>query len=182
MSPWTCAWARTLGHRVAALVLGLLVCAGAQAATIGYDILLDTDSNPATGCTITTPKGPFTGVEQVLGTQVQTNASGAQVIGVTLQGCTGAALGAPAVVSPGGWPVGLGVGSQGSAVIETFLPLAQLAGASTIRAGVMTYVDDGATPCWGLKSPSVPGHSLAPSHPFRPCRPGCWRCWQPASA
>ena len=46
---------------------------GAGAAQL--TILLDTDNNVATGCTVATPGGPFAGVETVLTTQVVTTTS-----------------------------------------------------------------------------------------------------------
>src|SRR5690606_3665120 len=97
------------------------VCTLAAAAT--YDILLDTDNHPATGCTLPTARGDFTGVELVLSTTVDDASS--TVIGVTLQPCEGGALGAVRTVSSDAWPVGSFArpSTDEVAVIETFLPL-----------------------------------------------------------
>jgi hypothetical protein len=87
-------------------------------------VVLDTDHNAATGCTVTTPSGTFTGAEVVLTTTVNTATNPPTVGAVTQQTCVGAVLGAPVPVSPGGWNVGVGLGVAGYDVIETFVPVA----------------------------------------------------------
>ncbi len=137
--PFARAWAR--------LLVASLLCAGtsAWAANLTYDILLDVDNNPATGCTVAlpAPHGSFAGVERVLTTTVTTDAGGASVTGVWLRTCSGGVLGSPTQVSAGGWPVGLGAGEQGTAIVETLLPLAQLGAAAQVRAAVMSSTDAG---------------------------------------
>lgn len=141
--------ARALAGGLSQLLAGALIwaaaCTGAWAATASYDILLDVDNDPATGCTVAlpAPHGSFAGAERVLSTTIVTDAGGATVTGVTSRSCVGGVLAAPATVSAGGWPVGLGVGTSASAVVETFLPLAQLGGATRVRAAVMSTTPDG---------------------------------------
>src|SRR5580700_6787391 len=61
--------------RVAALIALALVAGVAHAGDHRFSVLLDTDNNPATGCTVATSKGPVPGVEQVWTTVVTTTAS-----------------------------------------------------------------------------------------------------------
>jgi hypothetical protein len=57
---------------------------------------------------------------------------------VQLQTCANGAFGAAVWSDAGGWPVGIGNGVGGAAVIETYLPLARLAGAGPVRVGVIS--------------------------------------------
>jgi len=120
--------------------IALLSLAGfaAQAATL--TVLIDSDNNPATGCTVVTSGGPFAGVESVLATTVTTTTNPPTVGVVTQSDCVAPPAGfGPAVpVAPGGWQVGVGVGTGGVDVIETFFPAAAPAG--TYRFG-FTYQD-----------------------------------------
>ena len=122
------------------LLLSLLLVSAAwgQATSAEYQILLDTDNNPATGCTVTTVGGDFAGVDQRLVTTVTVGTATATVGGVQLQTCVSGGFGAAVWSDPGGWPVGLGNGTSGAAVIETFLPLAQLNGPGPLRLGVIS--------------------------------------------
>ncbi len=121
------------------LCLSLLLASAAwgQAASPEYQILLDTDHNPATGCTVPTANGDFAGVDQRLVTTVAIGTNAATVGGVQLQTCVSGAFGAVVWSDPGGWPVGLGTGTGGAAVIETYLPLAQVNGPGPLRLGVV---------------------------------------------
>jgi VCBS repeat-containing protein len=105
----------------AAVVFGFLgfflAAVSPASAQSRFDLLLDLDSNPGTGCLVTTSEGSFDGVEWVVSTSVDTGA--ATVSGVSRRECDGAALGAPITLSPGGWPVGIGNGDNGADVIET---------------------------------------------------------------
>lgn len=102
------------------------------------DVMLDLDNDQATGCTLGTPDGPFSGVEQVL----RTGYDASQVLSINLLDCqdpTTNTLSAPVQVSPGGWPVGRGLGVSGGDVVETALPYSQLLSpAGTIRLGFST--------------------------------------------
>src|SRR5581483_8701039 len=116
----------------------------AWAADHAFSVLIDADANPATGCTVPTSKGAFTGVEQVLTTTVTTSPSDVRVTRVTRRACVDGALGAPVVQDSGGWPVGLGIGVGGSGVIETSIPLAALgASAGSVRVAVISLDADG---------------------------------------
>jgi len=107
-----------------ALLLGFLTLLAPLAANAAeLRVLLDTDRNSATGCTISTPNGPFAGVEEVLNTTVNTTVYPPVVGAITRQSCVGGVLGAAAPVHAGGWQVGLGLGVGGYDVVETFLPV-----------------------------------------------------------
>ncbi len=88
-----------------------------------FDILVDLDDNSATGCTVATPAGPFPGVEFTITTTVNTGVYPPMVSGVTRQNCIGGAFGPPATISNGGWPVGIGTGTFGFDVLETYFPV-----------------------------------------------------------
>ncbi len=122
------------------LCLSLLLASAAwgQATSAEYQILLDTDNNPATGCTVATVNGDFAGVDQRLVTTVTVGTATATVSGVQLQPCENGAFGAATWSDPGGWPVGLGNGLNGAAMIETYVPLAQLNGSGSLRLGVIS--------------------------------------------
>ena len=116
----------------------LLLVLSQAAVAEQLDVLLDLDNKKATGCTLVTPDGLFAGVEQVLRTGYDAN----QVTGVELLSCLDPAtntLSAPVVVSPGGWPVGSGLGVGGSDVVETAVAFSQLGSpSSTLRLGFAT--------------------------------------------
>lgn len=110
-----------------AMVLAVTLATAAHSAITTLSVTIDTDNNATTGCTITTAGGTLSGVEVVLDTLVTTTgASSGSVGSVTRRNCSAGAFGVPAVVSTGGWAVGMGSGSEGSDVIETFVPLADL--------------------------------------------------------
>ncbi len=125
------------------LCLGLLLAGAAWADTATYQILLDTDNNPATGCTVATVDGPFDGAEQRLVTTVTTGSNSATVSGVQLQNCTGSGFGAAVWSAGGSWPVGLGNGLNGTAIVETYLPLSAWIGSGPARLGVVSEAGGG---------------------------------------
>ncbi len=125
-------------------LLGSLVADGASAVT-ELRTLLDVDNNATTGCTVSTPDGPFAGAEQVLITTV-TTANPPEVTSLARQVCTGLVLGPPSVLNspfPAPWPVGLGGGVDGSAVIETYLPLSLAPHGAAVRLGFTSEVVSG---------------------------------------
>ena len=109
-----------------------------QATTPEYQILLDTDNNPATGCTVTTSQGDVFGIDQRLVVTVTIGTTTATVSAVQLQTCVNGAFGPAIWTDPAGWQVGLGNGAGGTAVIEFYLPLAQLNGPGPVRVGVIS--------------------------------------------
>ncbi len=122
------------------LCLGLLLASVAwgQAASPEYQILLDTDDNPATGCTVATSQGDVLGIDQRLVVTVTIGTTTATVSGIQLQSCVNGTFGPAIWTNPGGWLVGLGNGTDGAAVIEAFLPLAQLSGMGPVRVSVIS--------------------------------------------
>ncbi len=156
------------------ILLSLLLASAAwgQAATPEYQILLDTDNNPATGCTVATVNGNFAGVDQRLVTTVSVGTATATVGGVQLQTCASDTFGAATWSDPGGWSVGSGNGIGGAAVIETFLPLAQLNGPGPLRLGVISQAGQardalltGNGPGGGILFPTGSGASDAAAIP-----------------
>src|SRR6266446_4282561 len=101
-----------------------------------------TAPDSASACTIATPAGPFTGADAVVTTTI--DPATARVTAIVLQNCQGGVLGAPtALTFPATppWPVGAGNGTNGSDVVETYIP--RLSGGGTrVRLGFV--YDDGA--------------------------------------
>ena len=117
------------GRRWRVCAAGLLLALGAtavQAADHRFQILLDTDNNALTGCTIATAHGPAAGIEQVWTTVVTTTTSGASVTRIERQTCNGGTLGPSILVPTAGWPAGVGNGVANTAAIETYVPLSVL--------------------------------------------------------
>jgi len=93
----------------------------AQAATTEFRVLLDTDMNASTGCSVATPAGPFVGADQILITTVDATSTGATVTSVARQVCAFGTLGAPIAVPA---PVPYGVGAAGPiSYVESVLPM-----------------------------------------------------------
>ncbi|MBK9441607.1 MAG: hypothetical protein IPN53_09935 [Comamonadaceae bacterium] len=135
---------RKLRHAFATGFVGLLLAiaaAGAHAATTTVAIGFDTDNNASTGCTLPSGSSSMSGVETVLYTVVTTAVNTGTVSAITRSTCIGGVLGAPSYVSAGGWPVGMEAGLSGSDLIETFIPLADLGGATSVRIGAISASD-----------------------------------------
>lgn len=109
------------------LVIFLLLPALALADDHRFQLLLDTDNNAATGCTVATVGGNVNGIEQVLTTTVTTSVPSAAISLVERQVCANGSLGAPVVVSAGGWSAG------GLGAIETYVPLSLLPPGGTMK-------------------------------------------------
>lgn len=149
---------------LAGLVLAM-AASTANAATTAVAIGFDTDNNAATGCTLTVGGNSMPGVEVALFTVVTTTANTGTVETITRRTCTAGVFGAPVAVSAGGWPVGMTAGLNGSDLIETFIPLADLAGAAAVRIGALTLSDALiATAAFSLleRSAAVPIPGLSP--------------------
>jgi hypothetical protein len=101
-----------------------------------YQVLFDTDNNPATGCTVsvddtTVGSTTFDGVERLVRVTVARIGATGTVSGITVHHCvSGTTFGPPQPVSPGGWPVGNG---GGRSVIEGFVPGGALADGGQAR-------------------------------------------------
>ncbi len=127
---------RLLRH-VFAMLLLLALCARPSSAHMELRALLDLDDDPATGCTVATPEGPFAGVEIVATSEVVTDIVPV-VERIELLDCHGGVT--EVEVAPGtkgGVPYAVGLGAGGFDAIETFVPLAGLPGAAgrPIRVG-----------------------------------------------
>lgn len=139
--------APSLRAALGSVLLALLVAVPASALTSELRILINVDVNPTTGCDVATVDGVFPGVEQILVTTVETSGTTGQVTLVERHECVDEATDTfgPAIpVSAGGWPVGVGLGLDGSDVVETFVGVSDVGGADpppVIRLGVVG--DDG---------------------------------------
>jgi hypothetical protein len=102
--------------------------------------LLDLDDDPATGCAVATPEGPFAGVEIVATSEVVTDIVPV-VERIELLDCQGGVT--EVKVAPGtkgGVPYAVGLGAGGFDAIETFVPLAGLPGGPGNRPIRMGFV------------------------------------------
>lgn len=111
----------------------LLLCASVARAqdVFDYRVLLDTDSSTSTGCDVAVKDADVAttvpGIEQIVIMRVErTSAAAARVVAVVRRVCTGGSFGAEVAVDPGGWPVGLDNGVNGSDVVEGLVPPAAL--------------------------------------------------------
>jgi hypothetical protein len=122
-------------------VFFLLAGSSALAIDSRFDLLVDLDGDPATGCSVATPAGAFDGVEVILSTHVETSGlDQANVVLVERRQCVDPgsdSFGPPETVDPGGWPVGIGNGLDGFNVVETTLPLSQAELFSDLRLALV---------------------------------------------
>lgn len=121
----------------------LLIAAAtdAQAATTSFDVLVDTDSNPATGCSVSVPGGAVSGFELRVVIPVNTTTATGTVGALTVRTCSGGVFGAASQFDAGGWPVGVGLGTGSTAVIEAYLPLSLLGSSPSVRLVVVSSAE-----------------------------------------
>jgi hypothetical protein len=163
--------------------LKVLGCGIALAAALGsgsafagehrFTVLLDTDNNALTGCSVVTAKGVAPGIEQAWTTVVTTTAAGATVTRIERQTCAGGTLGAPTVFATAGWSAGLGNGTSGTAALETYVPLADLPTQGSMKVWVAstnaTGGQDATAPfVVALGGNSGPGNSGVTAVPLSP--------------
>lgn len=153
---------------VIALYLGM-ASAHAQIADPEIDLLLDTDNDAATGCTVATADGAFEGVELRLRTRLDiSSAPSITVAQVTRAECVDPAtdsFGPDVEENAGGWPVGVGLGVDGSHVVETALSqpmegavrMAVVSRGGAIEDALLTSTGDS-----GGEAMALPGISLPP--------------------
>ena len=100
----TAVWRTTRSCSLLGLCLGLLLASVAwgQAASPEYQILLDTDDNPATGCTVATSQGDVLGIDQRLVVTVTIGTTTATVSGIQLQNCVNGTFGPAIWTNPAG--------------------------------------------------------------------------------
>ena len=102
------------------LVLSLvLLASSAIGAQTEVRILIDSDRNLSTGCTVLTAGGAFSGVERIVTTSYDTAGTGLAVTGVTEQQCVSGSMTASTTIDAGGWAVGTAGGNQ---MLETHVP------------------------------------------------------------
>src|SRR5438105_3105156 len=110
--------------------LFLTAAFSANAATTEIAVLIDSDNNASTGCSINISSGVFNGAEQVVTTTYDdvTGSVGA----VTRSRCVGSLLGAPETIDTGGWAVGT-VGAVN--LVEIRIPWPTISAGGPIRFG-----------------------------------------------
>ena len=128
----------TIALRRCAGIVGLaaLLSTTASAATHTFTLFADTDNDTGTGCTVATARGALPGIETAFVATITTSATDARVTRLERRTCSGASLGAAVAYDTTSWPVGLGQGSGGTAVIELYALLTALPEAGTVKAVV----------------------------------------------
>lgn len=120
------------------LVPGTLFPAAALADT-ELTLLFDTDRNPVTGCWVKTSQGVFAGAERKLRTTIDSDTH--QVTGVFESACNTAQYtfgSEKSVRSPSPpWNTMPGGGVLGGTLVETHIPLSDLANAPSVRVGAI---------------------------------------------
>ena len=119
----------TLGMVCAFFFVGTI----GQSQTVEIRTFFDLDHDASTGCTVSTIDGQFFGAEEVLITTVDVLTS--QVIKLERQVCNGAVLGPRVMFDASTWNVGVGLGTNGSDVVETYLPIDRQFVAPYIQVG-----------------------------------------------
>lgn len=108
-------------------LLALIALAGlpfaAQAYT--YSVLIDSDNDAATGCTVATPNGPMAGVDARLDAQISFEPLQVQTQQLSL--CEGGSFSAPQSLAAG-HPVGIDNGPGPTDVVELGFEIALLGG------------------------------------------------------
>ncbi|MCB1053249.1 MAG: tandem-95 repeat protein, partial [Acidobacteria bacterium] len=106
-----------------------------------YQVLMDLDYDPATGCSIPTESGPVGGIDAILYTQVDVSTH--MVTRTEWASCTGGVVGPRQLLNNGGYLLGQGLGLGAGDVLETYLPIQPLSTAGTIRVAfrVINLVD-----------------------------------------
>ncbi|MFL6262102.1 MAG: IPTL-CTERM sorting domain-containing protein, partial [Thermoanaerobaculia bacterium] len=126
---------------------------GASAQPISkFQILLNLDNNPSTGCDVPTLTGTFKGVERILRTTV--DASMVKVVKIEVSNDCGSSwndislLVTPPGVPPGSHPVGMSNGTGGTSVIETMIPasLVPISVPPIVRIGVLAFANSEVVP------------------------------------
>ena len=139
-------------------VLGLLLLSTTAAhAAVELRTLIDSDNNPATGCSVVTPAGTFAGVDQVAVTRVDLTV--ADPVGdVSREICQGGVLVPdPSFVplAPMRWPVGVAGAGVQTDVVESYTQL--LTPPSVLRLGFVSQTTDGSTPPSAVLTPDGSG-------------------------
>ncbi len=107
-------------------------------------VFFDLDADPGSGCAVATSEGSFAGVERILITRY-TDSMVTEVVRSECVDPPTDSFGPEQLVSLGGWPVGLALGSGGSDLVETFVELADLGNhAPSARIGFATRDASGA--------------------------------------
>jgi VCBS repeat-containing protein len=93
------------------------------ATTTEFRVLIDSDEDSHTGCSVTTSRGTVAGIDQILVTTVSSTDTSGQITSVARQVCSGGSFGSPISVISSPYPIGL---SGGNAVVETMIPFSVL--------------------------------------------------------
>lgn len=172
---WFAALVRTAGllstpslrALLCALATALLVQMPSAYAAVELRTLIDSDNNPATGCSVATAAGVFEGVEQAAVTRIDLSAQ--EPVGdISREVCQGGVLVPdPSFVplAPLRWPVGVGAAGPLRDVVESYTRLVSSPG--TVRLGFVSATTDGSVPPAALLSAAGGGNGgaiqLAPS-------------------
>lgn len=139
-------------------VLVLLLSTTAAHAAVELRTLIDSDNNPATGCSVVTPAGTFAGVDQAAVTRV--DLSVADPVGdVSREICQGGVLVPdPSFVplAPLRWPVGVAGAGVQTDVVESYTQL--LTPPSVLRLGFVSQTTDGSAAPSAVLTPDGSGN------------------------
>ncbi|MEZ5465268.1 MAG: Ig-like domain-containing protein [Lysobacteraceae bacterium] len=148
-----------------AMLLLLVFAAPALAQNYQHAVLIDSDNNAATGCTVNSAAGSVSGVELRLDADV--SGLPPQVASVSRSECTGATF-APPVALGGGYPVALDGGTGGADAIELAMAYVDVPNpGSTWRIALLSESSTGADllgpfTAAGLGNAPVPPPTVAP--------------------
>ncbi|BEU95179.1 DUF4215 domain-containing protein [Acidovorax sp. DW039] len=144
---------------VVTLCMGWLVMHGSAHAQTVMELrtLIDSDNNPATGCTVTTAAGVFAGADIASVTRVDLSATD-PVGDVSQEVCQGGVLVTDASfvpASPQRWSLGVAAAGAQVDVVESYAKL--FAPVASLRLGFSASTTDGSMAATALLSPSGAG-------------------------
>lgn len=126
------------------VLVGLLGLGSAPvSAQQGFEVLIDTNSS-LIGCDVTTPGGVFEGAERIV--TVTTSADGSQIASLSIRSCNlfNGTFGAPQALPGPPLPIGQGLGTGGSSVLEFVVDAVRLGNPVAVRLGLISL--DGGSP------------------------------------
>jgi len=131
--------------RSVAAAAALLLSLPLVAQTVDFDVLVDTDRNPGSGCSVTPSGGaPLGGFEQRIRASV--DLASLEVVALARASCSGAAFGPPIAISdfPVPYPLALNTATSGGDAVELAVATSVL-GLGGLRELRLAFVADNGT-------------------------------------
>jgi len=159
---------RVVGATVAAMLLAVASRAPAMPADFVYKVVMDTDNNPATGCSFVVqdaniPSQSMNGFEHALEIFVATAFTPPKVVGMQLLHCvSGSTFALTATLDANTWPIGVNNGvavpsAPNADVVEGYVSRAAVGDPSTMRIIIIAETAADATDVLLTSTGAAPG-------------------------